>query len=191
MKRTLLILALAILAAGAVFGAGKTIVYGTTEKVTDMDPAKAYDFHTWEIFYNVYQGLLNYAPGTTRLVPGLAESYGLNKAGEEFTFKLRKGVKFTDGTPFDCRRGEVVGERVMALKGDPSWLVTDFVERVEVVDQYTVKFILRARSPSSPHLAGHPAVLPAEPQRLPRGQDRVGPCGAHGRQAGGPGRLQD
>jgi peptide/nickel transport system substrate-binding protein len=31
------------------------IVYGTTEKVSDMDTANAYDFHTWEIFYNVYQ----------------------------------------------------------------------------------------------------------------------------------------
>jgi peptide/nickel transport system substrate-binding protein len=37
-----------------------TLVYGTTEKVIDMDPANAYDFHTWEIFYNIYEGLLEY-----------------------------------------------------------------------------------------------------------------------------------
>ncbi len=52
-----------------------TIVYGTTEKVSDMDTAKAYDFHTWEIFYNVYQGLLSYPAGKTNIVPGLAESF--------------------------------------------------------------------------------------------------------------------
>jgi hypothetical protein len=40
--------------------AKETLVYGTTEKVIDMDPANAYDFHTWEIFYNIYQGLLRY-----------------------------------------------------------------------------------------------------------------------------------
>ncbi|MBW2121861.1 MAG: peptide ABC transporter substrate-binding protein, partial [Deltaproteobacteria bacterium] len=43
--------------------ARETLVYGTTEKVIDMDPANAYDFHTWEIFYNIYQGLLKYPPG--------------------------------------------------------------------------------------------------------------------------------
>jgi peptide/nickel transport system substrate-binding protein len=52
-----------------------TLVYGTTERVTDMDPANAYDFHTWEIFYNIYQGLMGYPPGETNLVPELAESY--------------------------------------------------------------------------------------------------------------------
>ena len=46
-----------------------TLVYATTEKIIDMDPANAYDFHTWEIFYNIYQGLLRYPPGKTNLVP--------------------------------------------------------------------------------------------------------------------------
>jgi peptide/nickel transport system substrate-binding protein len=69
-----------------------TIVYGTTEKVSDMDTAKAYDFHTWEIFYNIYQGLLQYPAGKTNLVPGLAESYSISKDGREYTFKLRKGL---------------------------------------------------------------------------------------------------
>ena len=43
-----------------------------------MDPASAYDFHTWEIFQNVYRGLMAYSAGTTSLVPGLAESYTAN-----------------------------------------------------------------------------------------------------------------
>ena len=80
-----------------------TIVYGTTDKVIDMDPANAYDFHTWEIFYNIYQGLLKYPAGETELIPGLAESYTISEDGKEYTFKLREGLKFTDGTPFFLR----------------------------------------------------------------------------------------
>ena len=61
MKKLLLVatcLALVGLLLPANTVAGTTLVYGTTERVTDMDPANAYDFHTWEIFYNIYQGLL-------------------------------------------------------------------------------------------------------------------------------------
>ncbi|MBW2061886.1 MAG: hypothetical protein JRI95_10040 [Deltaproteobacteria bacterium] len=71
----------------------ETLVYGTTEKVIDMDPANAYDFHTWEIFYNIYQGLLTYPPGKTDLTPELAKSYDISADGKEYTFKLRTGLK--------------------------------------------------------------------------------------------------
>ncbi|HUX21730.1 MAG TPA: peptide ABC transporter substrate-binding protein, partial [Spirochaetia bacterium] len=56
----------------------QTLVYGTTDKVTDMDTASAYDSHTWDLFQNLDQGLLAYKPGTTEVVPGLAESYTVN-----------------------------------------------------------------------------------------------------------------
>ena len=98
MKKLLCILVVLASVAGLTFAGGtpasetKTLVYATTEKLTNLDPAEAYDFHTWEIFQNIYQGLLGYAPGTTDIVPGLAESYTINDAGDEFTFKLRQGV---------------------------------------------------------------------------------------------------
>ena len=97
-----------LLALGLVFLASNsfarvTLVYGTTEKVTDMDPANAYDFHTWEIFYNIYQGLLGYPPGKTNLVPALAESYDVVDEGKGYVFKLKEGLKFSDGTPFDAK----------------------------------------------------------------------------------------
>ena len=75
-----------------------TLVYGTTERVTDMDPANAYDFHTWEIFYNIYNGLMGYPAGETDLVPKLAESYSIVDDGKGYIFKLREGIKFSDGT---------------------------------------------------------------------------------------------
>mgnify|MGYP000066165350 CR=1 FL=1 len=167
MRKLLLILTALLAVAGLGLAAGKTIVYGTTDKMTNLDPAEAYDFHTWEIFYNVYNGLLNYAPGTTQIVPGLAESYSANAAGDEFTFKLRKGVKFTDGSPFNAQAVKWSIDRVMALGGDPSWLVTDFVDSVSVVDDYTVRFKLKSPCAFFHTVVATPPYYPVSPNIYP------------------------
>jgi len=161
----IMVVALAFLPAKSF--AKETLVYGTTEKVIDMDPANAYDFHTWEIFYNIYQGLLKYPPGKTDLVPGLAESYEIGAGGKEYTFKLREGLKFTDGTPFDASAVKWSIDRVIALAGDPSWLVTDFVASVEVVDKYRVKFILKNPVAYFPSLVASVPYYPVNPNIYP------------------------
>ncbi|MBW1710178.1 MAG: peptide ABC transporter substrate-binding protein [Deltaproteobacteria bacterium] len=149
------------------FAKSDTLVYGTTEKVTDMDPAHAYDFHTWEIFYNIYQGLLTYPAGKTDLAPGLAENYFISVDGKEYTFELRKGLKFSDGTPFDASAVKWSVDRVIALKGDPSWLVTEFVDRVDVVDKYTVKFVLKNPVAYFPSLVASVPYYPVNPNIYP------------------------
>ena len=144
-----------------------TLVYGTTEKVTDMDPANAYDFHTWEIFYNIYQGLMGYPPGKTNLVPNLAEKYEVVDDGKGYIFTLKKGVKFSDGTPFDAEAVKWSIDRVMRIKGDPSWLVTDFVDSVEVLDPHTVKFVLKNPVAYFPSLVATPPYYPVNPKIYP------------------------
>ncbi len=165
---SLVALCLAFLPTIGSAAAKDTIVYGTTEKVSDMDTAKAYDFHTWEIFYNVYQGLLSYPPGKTNLVPGLAESFTVSKDGKEYTFKLRKGLKFTDGTAFDAGVVKWSIDRVIALKGDPAWLVSDFVDKVEVVDSLHVKFVLKNPVSYFPSLVASPPYYPLNPNIYPK-----------------------
>lgn len=169
MKRIVaLALGLAMVLAGASVAAQNVLVYGTTDKVTDMDPASSYDFHTWEIFQNIDKGLLTYTPGTTDIVPGLATGYTVNAAGTEYTFKLRSGLKFTDGTPFDANSVKWSVDRVAKLNGDPSWLVTTFVKEVQVVDPLTVKFVLKAPTGFFPALvAGDPVYFPVSPNVYP------------------------
>ncbi len=148
--------------------AKETLVYATTEKVIDLDPANAYDFHTWEIFYNIYQGLLRYPPGETNLVPGLAESYDISADGKEYTFKLRKGLKFTDGSACDANAVKWSIDRVIALKGDPSWLVTDFVDHVDVVNNLSVKFVLKNPVAYFPSLVASVPYYPVNPNIYPK-----------------------
>jgi peptide/nickel transport system substrate-binding protein len=121
----------------------KPIILGTTDKITVLDPAKSYDFYTWEVFHNIGEGLMKYKPGTTELELGIAESYTVSADGLNYTFTLKKGMKFTDGEPLDAAAVKWSIDRVMSLNLDPAVLVSAYVERVDVLDTYTVSFILK------------------------------------------------
>jgi len=145
------------------------IIIGVTDKVSDIDPANAYDFYTWEVLLNIMGGLMRYAPGTTELEPGLAISYTVSPDGKEYTFKLRPNLYFADGTPMTAEDVVRSIKRVMDINGDPAWLVTDFVKDVVALDDRTVKFILSkpvaffpALTATAPYYPVHPAYKPKE-----------------------------
>ncbi|PZR00120.1 MAG: peptide ABC transporter substrate-binding protein [Cereibacter sphaeroides] len=76
-------------------GGAITITY--KDDVATLDPAIGYDWQNWSMIKSLFDGLMDYVPGTTTLRPGLAESYTLSEDGLTFTFKLRPGVKFHNG----------------------------------------------------------------------------------------------
>ena len=76
-------------------GGAITITY--KDDVATLDPAIGYDWQNWSMIKSLYDGLMDYAPGTTELKPDLAESYEISADGKTFTFKLRAGVKFHNG----------------------------------------------------------------------------------------------
>ena len=110
---------------------------------------------------------MGYPAGETNLVPQLAESYKIVDDGKGYIFKLREGLKFTDGTPFDADAVKWSIDRVIRLKGDPSWLVTDFVDSVDVVSQYEVKFNLKNPVAYFPALVATPPYYPVNPKVYP------------------------
>ncbi len=128
---------------GAEAPAERVVVVGTTDKITELDPANAYDFFTWEVLSNVMSGLVTYDPDTGEIVGDLAKSWEVQEDGKVWIFHLREDAYFADGTK--CTAEDVVRsiKRVMTIQGDPSWLVTEFVEDVEALDEYTVKFTLK------------------------------------------------
>ena len=165
------LVALCIIPAVTLASNTKPIVLGTTDKITVLDPAKTYDFYTWEVFQNIGEGLLKYKPGTTELMPGIAKSYLVSSDGLEYTFKLREGLRFTDGEPLNAAAVKWSVDRVMKLDLDPSWLVSAFVERVEVVDTYAVKFVLKEPVSFFPSLVATTPYLPISPKSFP--EDKV------------------
>lgn len=147
----------------------KPLIIGTTDKLSgDIDTAEAYDFHTWEIFQNISRGLLTYKYGTTELEPGLAAEWPtVSDDGLEYTFKLRKGLSFSDGTAFNAEVVKHSIDRVIKIQGDPAWLVSDFVKEVQVIDEYTVKFILKNAIGYFPALVASVPYFPVSPKVYP------------------------
>jgi len=67
------------------------------DDLDSMDPAIGYTFQSWSPIRAVFDGLMDYKPGTTELVPDLAESFEISPDGLTYTFKLHNGVKFHNG----------------------------------------------------------------------------------------------
>lgn len=76
-------------------GGGIVITY--KDDVATLDPAIGYDWQNWSMIKSLFDGLMDYEPGTTNLRPGLAESYEASADGMTYVFKLRPGVKFHNG----------------------------------------------------------------------------------------------
>jgi len=76
-------------------GGAITITY--KDDVATLDPAIGYDWQNWSMIKSIFDGLMDYIPGTTELRPGLAESYEISEDGLTYTFKLRDGVTFHNG----------------------------------------------------------------------------------------------
>ena len=168
---TTLIITTSLLAGCPTAAPAEPLIIGTTDSISDLDPAETYDFHTWEIFHNTADTLLTYIAGTTDLQPGLAEDMPeVSEDGLEYTFKLREGLKFTDGTPLNAEAVKWSIDRVGVIAGDPNWLVTSFVESVEVVDELTVKFKLLNPVPYFPLLVATTPYTPISPKAYPESE---------------------
>ena len=76
---------------------GGDIVVTYKDDITTLDPAIGYDWVNWSMIKSLYSRLMDYEPGTANLVPSLAEKFDVSADGKTYTFKLRKGVKFSNG----------------------------------------------------------------------------------------------
>ncbi|TBG74610.1 ABC transporter substrate-binding protein [Rhizobium leguminosarum] len=76
---------------------GGDIVVTYKDDITTLDPAIGYDWVNWSMIKSLYSRLMDYAPGTPNPVPSLADSFTVSPDGLTYTFKLHKGVKFSNG----------------------------------------------------------------------------------------------
>ena len=117
----------------------------TYDFVTDIDPA--YSF-SGEIIAtaNIYETLLVYTGGVPEVKPALATDYEVSEDGLTWTFHLREGVSFHDGTPFNATAVKYSFDRIRDL-GAGAVFIWDPVTELEIIDTYTVKFIMDYEAP--------------------------------------------
>lgn len=109
-----------------------------------LDPAASQPTNnTWFIWYQVYERLCKAdKDNPNELVPVLATSWEANEAGDEWTFNLRKGVTFIDGSMLNADAVKYTIDRLIDINFGPAAWYTGLVELVEIVDNFTVKFYL-------------------------------------------------
>jgi peptide/nickel transport system substrate-binding protein len=131
--------------------AGRTIKVGTTDEVTALDPAGAYDAGSWALFSNVFQSLLTLEPGGTAPVPDAASDCGFAGAGlTTYRCTLRSGLTFPSGRTMTAEDVKYSFDRVKAIKSDvgPSSLLSTL--RSVDADGLTVTFHLSSPDATFP-----------------------------------------
>jgi peptide/nickel transport system substrate-binding protein len=160
--------------------AADTIVVGTTDQISKLDPADAYSYHDWEILRNTSEGLLRLTPGTTDLELGIAAAMPtVSEDGLTYTFELKPDLKFADGTPYGAAEVAASINRVITLDGDPAWLVSGYVASVEAVDN-TVVFTLLTRYDLFPLVVATVPYVVINPNDYPAGEINNFPASING-----------
>jgi peptide/nickel transport system substrate-binding protein len=129
---------------------GGTLIYLEQQAHTNLYPPAGGFYPNGGILNQITDKLTYQNPKTLEIEPWIAESWTVNADATEYTFKIRPGVTFSDGTPLDAaavaKNYDVFGLGNKALKQPVSEVINNY-ERSEVVDSQTVKFYFKKPSP--------------------------------------------
>jgi peptide/nickel transport system substrate-binding protein len=133
--------------------AGGIIVDGTTDSVTNIDPAGNYDFGSATVDYNIFQHLLEAGPGSLTPHPVLATKCGFKGNLKTFVCSLRHGVKFHNGKTMTAADVVWSFDRVVRIK-DPSGIYTllSNMKSVKAKGKYGVVFRLKHAQATWPQI---------------------------------------
>ncbi|MBD2100836.1 ABC transporter substrate-binding protein [Leptolyngbya sp. FACHB-261] len=163
-------------------GTSSVLVFGRGSDSPSLDPANASDFESFIVTRNLYETLVALKDGTTDIEPELAESWQISPDGKTYSFKLRQGVKFHDGTDLNADAVVTNYERWLNKEGGGTYDYFQTVfggfagepdlltQSVKAVDPYTVEFQLKR--PFGPFLGALslPAFGIVSPKALVSGQ---------------------
>ena len=97
-----LVMLAAVVAGPAAAQPAGTLVVGLVAEPVNLDPAQVTDLNSNRVGRRIVETLVTFPEEKTEVIPGLAESWTISKDGLQYTFKLRKGITFHDGTPFNA-----------------------------------------------------------------------------------------
>jgi ABC-type transport system substrate-binding protein len=136
---------------------GGDIVVTYKDDIATLDPAIGYDWTNWSMIKSLFSRLMDYKPGTAELIPSLAERFEVSADGLAYTFKIHKGVKFSNGRELKSGDVKYSIERAVNPKtqgpgagffgaiagfGDLSDGKSETLSGIETPDDYTVVFKL-------------------------------------------------
>ncbi|MFX1590060.1 MAG: ABC transporter substrate-binding protein, partial [Promethearchaeota archaeon] len=133
-----------------------TFIIGVSGRPIDIDPHDVRDTRSYQIIDQVYEGLYgyNYSDPEMEIIPYLATTDGVwSPDGLNYTIPLRSGVTFHDGAPFNASAVKFSFDRLGYLMDNDMVVVEDLynfrdetpiINRTEVIDTYTIRFILNA-----------------------------------------------
>lgn len=141
--------------------------------VADMqvpDPDIFYEIEGNAVVTSVYEGLVKYASNSTRIVPALATSWQESKDGLTYTFHLRHGVRFHDGSPFTSADARFSFERRKGVNSAPAYMVADVTSMatpnpftfVVHLDKPVSAFLDYMASPYGPKMVSEKAIVAHE-----------------------------
>ncbi len=133
---------------------GGTLIFGRGGDSVGLDPALEEDGESFKVCDNIYDTLVEYKDGSTELEPSLATSWKSSEDGLTWTFHLRQGVTFHDGTPFNAE-AVLFSLNRQHDKTHPFhnvggsyvyWIATglaEIVDTITAVDEFTVQIRLK------------------------------------------------
>ncbi|MBU6955213.1 ABC transporter substrate-binding protein [Hahella sp. HN01] len=149
------------------------LVVGQIAEPKSLDPHAVTALNDFRILINLYDGLVRFKDGTLEVEPALAESWTISDDGKTYTFSLRKGVQFHDGSPLTAEAIKFNFERMLDEKHPyhdtgPFPLAFFFspIEKVEAIDDLHVRFELK--EPYAPFLSNlaYPTGLIISPESV-------------------------
>ena len=158
----------AVLLLGAAWAQDSQIVVGLQAEPVTLDAHQISDYNSSRTAMPMFEGLVRFKDGSTEVEPGLAESWEVSEDGLTYTFRLREGLTFHDGTPVDAEAAKFSVER-QTDPDNPYHDTGEFpyaeftfgpVESVEVTDPLTVQITLQSTfAPFLSNMAMHAAAL--------------------------------
>jgi peptide/nickel transport system substrate-binding protein len=133
-----------------------TLVVDTSFIISSADPARDLDPTGYIVDHAMYDTLLTDHGSSTKPVPDLATSYTASKDAKTFTFHLRHGVKFSDGTPLTAADVVFSLDRVINIKAEPAYLLTGI--KISAKGKYTVVLKSASPNPAIPAIVTTPAL---------------------------------
>ena len=127
-----------------------TLIYGRGGDADGLDPIHTDVGETVKVLVNLYDTLVTYHDRTLEIVPALATHWETSADGRTWTFHLRPGVTFHDGTPFNAEAVKYSFERLLQPDHPdvysevvPFRPTFDEIDRIEIVDPLTIVFHLK------------------------------------------------